>query len=128
MSAKILAEVTNASPAGAASRYSRTHHVDAVDYSAIPRIETWPILAINKFDSDRKRMLVLVRYPPELGSIHMLLCKGADSLMLIEEVCEGTRNLRSLVEKNDNAPFVESDDESRAGNSELDSLLSLQSH
>jgi len=52
-----------------------------------PRRETWAVLAVNKFDSDRKRMSVLVRSPPELGSVPMLLCKGADSSMLDSNVC-----------------------------------------
>jgi magnesium-transporting ATPase (P-type) len=52
------------------------------------RIETWSILAVNKFDSDRKRMSVLVRAPPELGSISILFCKGADSSMLDANICE----------------------------------------
>ncbi len=51
--------------------------------------ETWQILAVNKFDSTRKRMSVVVRSPPELGSLPMLLIKGADSAMLDPEVCEG---------------------------------------
>ena len=50
------------------------------------RREKWQILAINKFDSTRKRMSVLVRSPDELGGLLMLLCKGADSAML--EVCQ----------------------------------------
>jgi len=57
------------------------------------RTETWSILAVNKFDSDRKRMSVLVRSPEELGSIPMLLCKGADSSMLCEGVCGGFEKL-----------------------------------
>lgn len=57
--------------------------------------ETWPILAVNKFDSDRKRMSVVVRSPPSLGSIPMLLCKGADSSMLDPEVCEGGMHMMS---------------------------------
>jgi magnesium-transporting ATPase (P-type) len=44
--------------------------------------ETWTILAVNKFDSDRKRMSILLRSPPELGSLPILFCKGADSAML----------------------------------------------
>jgi magnesium-transporting ATPase (P-type) len=52
------------------------------------RIETWSVLAVNKFDSDRKRMSVLVRAPPELGSIPILFCKGADSSMLDANICE----------------------------------------
>ncbi|GAX21711.1 phospholipid-transporting ATPase [Fistulifera solaris] len=44
--------------------------------------EKWSILAVNKFDSDRKRMSILLRSPPELGDLPMLFCKGADSAML----------------------------------------------
>jgi magnesium-transporting ATPase (P-type) len=124
MSAKILAAKT-ASSTGASSKYSRTQ-VNTVDDGVTPRIETWPTLAINKFDSDRKRMSVLVRSPPELGSVPMLLCKGADSSMLIEEVCGGTRMLDSIVDKNDKGPKVKP--ESEADNSELDSLLGIQAH
>ena len=40
-----------------------------------PRQERWRILAINKFDSTRKRMSVLVRSPEDLGDIPMVLCK-----------------------------------------------------
>lgn len=117
---------TNAFPAGASSRYSRTNDVDAmIKISAAPRIETWAIHAINKFDSDRKRMSVLVQSPPELGSINMLLCKGADSSMLIQEVCRGSKKLcSSIVGKCDKSPFVESE----ADNSEIDNLLGLQTH
>ena len=50
----------------------------------IARQETWTVLAVNKFDSTRKRMSVLVRSPPELGSLVILFCKGADSAMLEE--------------------------------------------
>ena len=57
--------------------------------------ETWTILAVNKFDSTRKRMSVLVRSPQELGSIPMLLIKGADSSMLDPEVCEGSKYIAS---------------------------------
>ena len=53
------------------------------------RLETWKVLAVNKFDSTRKRMSCLVRSPPELGGIPMLLCKGADTAMLDPNVCEG---------------------------------------
>ncbi len=60
-----------------------------------PSEETWTILAVNKFDSTRKRMSVLVRSPPELGSIPMLLIKGADSSMLDPEVCEGGEYIAS---------------------------------
>ena len=124
LSAKFLAAKI-ASSVGAASKYSRAQ-VKTVDTGVTPRVESWPILAINKFDSDRKRMSVLVRSPPELGSIPMLLCKGADSSMLIAEVCGGTRMLDSIVDKNDKGPKVKP--KSEADNSELDSLLGLQAH
>lgn len=51
--------------------------------------ETWEILAVNKFDSDRKRMSILLRAPKELGSLPILFCKGADSAMLDPAVCTG---------------------------------------
>jgi magnesium-transporting ATPase (P-type) len=51
--------------------------------------EVWEILAVNKFDSDRKRMSILLRSPPELGSLPILFCKGADSAMLDRAVCTG---------------------------------------
>ena len=97
------------------SKYSDSEVKIAHD-GAPPRIETWSILAINKFDSDRKRMSVLVRSPPELGSIPLLLCKGADSSMLLEGVCEGL-NLAEQVDGS-NIP----------GDSDALALLGLQSH
>jgi magnesium-transporting ATPase (P-type) len=97
------------------SKYSDPEPNTSYEISA-SRVETWSILAINKFDSDRKRMSVLVRSPPELGSIPLLLCKGADSSMLLNGVCEGL----DLVEQVDNSNL--SDD------SEVKSLLGLQSH
>ena len=51
--------------------------------------ETWEILAVNKFDSDRKRMSILLRAPPKLGSLPIVFCKGADSAMLDGDVCTG---------------------------------------
>eukprot|EP00536_Pseudo-nitzschia_multiseries_P010237 jgi/Psemu1/242785/estExt_Genewise1.C_3060002 len=57
------------------------------EHPTISRIETWEILAINKFDSERKRMSILLRAPPELGSVIILFCKGADSAMLDSNVC-----------------------------------------
>ena len=59
------------------------------------RLETWKVLAVNKFDSTRKRMSCLVRSPPELGGIPMLLCKGADTAMLDPNVCEGGEYIMS---------------------------------
>jgi len=63
------------------------------------RHETWAILAINKFDSTRKRMSVLVRSPPELGSLPILFCKGADSSMLDSDICQGSQSILSEDEK-----------------------------
>lgn len=97
------------------SKYSDPK-VKAVNETSSPRTETWSVLAINKFDSDRKRMSVLVRAPPELGSIPLLLCKGADSSMLVEGVCDGL----DLGEQVDNANISEGD--------ELKAMLGLQSH
>jgi magnesium-transporting ATPase (P-type) len=54
------------------------------------REEIWTILAINKFDSDRKRMSILLRSPDELGSLPILFCKGADSSMLDTAICGGS--------------------------------------
>ena len=65
------------------------------------RTEVWSILAVNKFDSDRKRMSVLVRSPPEFGSIPILFCKGADSSMLDSTICEGANNILSGNEEED---------------------------
>lgn len=50
--------------------------------------EVWKVLAVNKFDSDRKRMSIVVRSPENMGSIPILLCKGADSSMLDPKICE----------------------------------------
>ena len=37
--------------------------------------EVWRVLAVNKLNSARKRMLVLVRSPPTSRSLPMVLCK-----------------------------------------------------
>eukprot|EP00538_Stauroneis_constricta_P006052 CAMPEP_0119547482 /NCGR_PEP_ID=MMETSP1352-20130426/1593_1 /TAXON_ID=265584 /ORGANISM="Stauroneis constricta, Strain CCMP1120" /LENGTH=1822 /DNA_ID=CAMNT_0007592425 /DNA_START=311 /DNA_END=5779 /DNA_ORIENTATION=+ len=63
------------------------------------RTEVWSILAVNKFDSERKRMSILLRSPPELGSIPILFCKGADSAMLSAEVCSGGEALLTADEQ-----------------------------
>lgn len=76
----------------ALAKWSQDSDVSTVGASSE---ETWSILAINKFDSTRKRMSVLVRSPPELGSIPMLLIKGADSAMLLPSVCEGGEYIAS---------------------------------
>ena len=57
------------------------------------RTETWEVLAVNKFDSERKRMSILLRSPPELGSAPILFCKGADTAMLDPNVCSDSKNL-----------------------------------
>ena len=112
ISAKSLAEQTmTENPC----KYSDSQ-VKATVVPALPRIETWSILAINKFDSDRKRMSVLVRSPTELGSIPLLLCKGADSSMLLEGVCEGL----NLAEQIDGSNLT--------GDNDAKALLGLQSH
>ena len=59
------------------------------------RDESWAILAVNKFDSDRKRMSILLRSPPELGSLPILFCKGADSSMLDPDVCASSSLLKA---------------------------------
>lgn len=123
VTANMLAAKT-ASPSGASSKYSATQ-VETVNDNTSPRFETWPILAINKFDSDRKRMSVLVRSPPELGSVPMLLCKGADSSMMIEGICEGAHMLDSILDKKKSP---EAEPESEADNSELNSLLGIHAH
>ncbi|EEC45989.1 P4, P type ATPase, partial [Phaeodactylum tricornutum CCAP 1055/1] len=58
--------------------------------------ETWTILAVNKFDSDRKRMSILLRSPPELGSLPILFCKGADSAMLDPAIVSNMANMLGL--------------------------------
>lgn len=85
------------SAAGTAPRTS-TNDGELHDYIMDPtvqRLETWTILAVNKFDSERKRMSILLRSPPELGDFPLLLCKGADSAMLDPTVCTGAENLVS---------------------------------
>ncbi len=90
--------------------------------------ETWAILAVNKFDSDRKRMSVVVRSPPSLGSIPMLLCKGADSSMLDPDVCEGGRHMMSGDGLGQSMSSIEHNDRTDGGEWESSTLLGLQSH
>lgn len=104
------------------SKYSDPE-LKTVDEFATPRIETWSILAINKFDSDRKRMSVLVRSPPELGSIPMLLCKGADSSMLLRGVCEGL----DLIEQFNGTEKISMNRDGE-DDCEVTALLGLQAH
>lgn len=112
-----------------------------------PRLEIWEVLAVNKFDSDRKRMSVLVRSPEKLGSITMLLCKGADSSMLDSRVCEGGTTLMSdeavgtekenselstsldvVVEDAPSAVNVHLEDKKDADNWEMATMLGIQAH
>jgi phospholipid-transporting ATPase len=85
--------------------------------------ETWALLAVNKFDSDRKRMSVVVRSPPHLGSIPMLFCKGADSSMLDPNICEGGSSILASPEG-----LMQSISEDDGNDMESSTLLSLQSH
>jgi magnesium-transporting ATPase (P-type) len=87
-------------------------------------IEIWSVLAINKFDSTRKRMSILLRSPPELGSAPMLLCKGADSAMLDPEICAGSKTLNSITEDDDSVISNGSNDSKW----EITTTLGIQSH
>lgn len=73
----------------------RNEPEERLKYTKNVRTETWEILAVNKFDSERKRMSILLRAPPELGSVVILFCKGADSAMLDSNICSGSKNLFS---------------------------------
>ena len=91
--------------------------------------ETWQILAVNKFDSDRKRMSVVVRSPLNLGSIPMLMCKGADSSMLDPSVCEGGDHIMSGYGIGQSGSTLDSEDNSDRGEEwESSVLLGMQSH
>jgi magnesium-transporting ATPase (P-type) len=68
---------------------------ERLKYTKNIRTETWEILAVNKFDSERKRMSILLRSPPELGSAVILFCKGADSAMLDPDICSSSKNVFS---------------------------------
>ncbi len=91
--------------------------------------ETWEVLAINKFDSTRKRMSILVRSPPELGSIPMILVKGADSAMLDPKIL---RNPAHVMLGNEDLAAIKQrgseSDISKAAEWDKESVLSLQSH
>mmetsp|Transcript_12398 Transcript_12398/g.18355 ORF Transcript_12398/g.18355 Transcript_12398/m.18355 type:complete len:1288 (-) Transcript_12398:100-3963(-) len=102
-----------------------------------PRYERWKVLAINKFDSDRKRMSVLVRSPPELGSLPLLLCKGADSSMLDPNVCTGGKHLvhsdnsEGKMDRKSILGIVNEEGEElneSSDNWEMSTLLGIQAH
>jgi magnesium-transporting ATPase (P-type) len=113
---------------------SSSHISDLISDPALQRTETWSILAVNKFDSDRKRMSILLRSPPELGNIPMLLCKGADSAMLDPSVCAGSKML--LPDGDDSADLVvpmthdvvSEHMDSEQNEWEMAQLLGIQSH
>mmetsp|Transcript_30768 Transcript_30768/g.50812 ORF Transcript_30768/g.50812 Transcript_30768/m.50812 type:complete len:1752 (-) Transcript_30768:131-5386(-) len=94
-----------------------------------PHEEIWEVLAVNKFDSTRKRMSVLVRAPPEFGSIPMVLCKGADSAMLDATVLRNPTH--AMIGDEDAAAITQrgcEPDESKAAEIDRANVLSLQSH
>ncbi|KAG7346626.1 phospholipid-translocating P-type ATPase, flippase [Nitzschia inconspicua] len=110
----------------------RTEVEGSVKDSNGVRTETWEILAVNKFDSDRKRMSILLRSPPEFGRVAILFCKGADSAMLDPSVCAACSTVFSGVisddaEKSQQLSSVdESEDE--ATEWEMSQMLGIQSH
>lgn len=91
--------------------------------------ETWEVLAVNKFDSTRKRMSILVRSPPELGSLPMIFVKGADSAMLDPMIL---RNPAHVMIGNEDAESIRQrgrePEENKAAEWDKQSVLSLQSH
>lgn len=89
------------------------------------REETWTILAVNKFDSDRKRMSILLRSPPELGGLSILFCKGADSSMLDPEICGSSSTFADTL-----STLKESNDENGVNKDqwELAHMLGMQVH
>lgn len=95
------------------------------------RDELWTILAVNKFDSDRKRMSVLLRSPPELGDLPILFCKGADSSMLADDVCSGGSIFsdKSILDTTiDLSAVSEVGDDVDENGYKVSSLLGMQMH
>jgi len=95
------------------------------------RTETWAIIAVNKFDSERKRMSILLRSPPEFGSVAILLCKGADSAMLDPKVCSASGaifsgNTADDLETSQRLEVTEEEDEESEW--EMAQMLGIQSH
>ena len=80
-------------------------------------VETWEILAVNKFDSDRKRMSIVLRSPPQLGNIPIVFCKGADVAMIDPEVSIGVR-----------AEAGASSDRDETQEWEIEQFLELETH
>jgi magnesium-transporting ATPase (P-type) len=103
---------------------------ERLKYTNAVRTETWEILAVNKFDSDRKRMSILLRAPVELGSAVILFCKGADSSMLDPEICSGSRKLLSGNAADDakKTRQLETMDENDDSEWDTAQMLGIQSH
>jgi magnesium-transporting ATPase (P-type) len=92
-------------------------------------IETWEVLAVNKFDSTRKRMSVIVRSPPELGSIPMVLVKGADSAMLDPKILRNPAHIMIGDEDaNDLSARASEPNIDNAVEWDKQAVLSMQSH
>jgi len=91
------------------------------------REETWTILAVNKFDSDRKRMSILLRSPPELGGLPILFCKGADSSMMDPTIC---RKFGMLENDGQHLTSVSEDEEENGddGGDDMAHVLRMQVH
>jgi len=98
------------------------------DDDYIPKDEVWSILAVNKFESDRKRMSVLVRSPPELGGVVFLFCKGADSSMLSSGVCEGNTVLAGPANYGTMTSVAGKNPSEEADNVEFASLAGIHAH
>lgn len=92
------------------------------------RTETWSILAVNKFDSERKRMSIILRSPPELGSFAIVLCKGADSAMLDPKVCTGGEKLVTTDDERNLSIGGEEGDSGEEVEWTLAQMLGLQAH
>jgi len=58
-------------------------------------LNSWEPLAVNKFDSDRKRMSIVLRDPATKAI--RLLCKGADTSMLNRGTCGTAEEAKTLV-------------------------------
>eukprot|EP00533_Pseudo-nitzschia_delicatissima_P000120 CAMPEP_0116110622 /NCGR_PEP_ID=MMETSP0327-20121206/18009_1 /TAXON_ID=44447 /ORGANISM="Pseudo-nitzschia delicatissima, Strain B596" /LENGTH=1657 /DNA_ID=CAMNT_0003603797 /DNA_START=292 /DNA_END=5265 /DNA_ORIENTATION=+ len=104
---------------------------ERLKYTKNKRTETWEILAVNKFDSHRKRMSILLRSPPELGSVVVLFCKGADSAMLDPDVCSGSQNVFSgdaVHDANKSSQFETTVNENEDSEWDTAQMLGIQSH
>ena len=89
-------------------------------------IETWSVLAINKFDSTRKRMSILVRSPQEFGNVAILLCKGADSAMLDPEIC--TTSINHDDDDDDDVIQKQQQHQDEPSEWEVAKMLGIESH